>query len=55
MFYIRKEGEAIQQGLNFYPLSGDQVGVVVKLFNKVMFFRYSKLMHRFRFHSQTTS
>lgn len=47
MFYLRKEGEALRNGFNFYPLSDTgSFGFVFKLSAKVFRFRYSKIHSR---------
>jgi len=45
MIYIRKEGEVVKNGFNFYPLSDNgSAGFVLKLTNRLtIWFRYSKV------------
>ena len=42
MIHIRDEGGKIRTGFNFYPLSSNQLGVVMKFGNTVMTLRYNK-------------
>jgi len=47
MFYIRDEGEAVKNGLNFYPLnSSHSIGVVIKVWKYALMVRYSKLRRK---------
>jgi hypothetical protein len=44
MIQIRKEGEKIRQGFNFYPLTDKgSAGVVLKLGKRIIWMRYSKI------------
>jgi hypothetical protein len=42
MIHIREEGVKVRNGFNFYPLSSNQVGVVVKISNTLLTLRYNK-------------
>jgi len=33
MIYVRDEGQKIKNGINFYPLSSNHVGFVIRLYN----------------------
>jgi len=44
MIYVRDEGQKIKNGINFYPLSSNHVGFVIRLYNNALFVRYSKLI-----------
>jgi hypothetical protein len=47
MFNIRDEGEIIKQGFNFYPTKSGQVGFVLRIKDKFITVRYSKVAKRF--------
>lgn len=50
MFYMRKEGEKVRNGFNFYPLSDNSSsGFVFRIGYLAWFFRYSKITNRFNF------
>lgn len=47
MIHIRKEGEYINQGLNFYPLSDKyNFGFILRIRNFVWLFRYNKTLRK---------
>ncbi len=43
LMHIRDEGETIQYGFNFYPLSSIHVGFVLRTANALYRFRFSKI------------
>ena len=48
MFNIRDEGELVKQGFNFYPIkSSSSARFVLKIKNKCIYVRYSKVVKRF--------
>jgi hypothetical protein len=49
VIHIRDEGQAIQTGFNFYPLSSNQFGFVFKVKDVALTARYNKLHGRFKF------
>lgn len=50
MIHIREEGEHIRTGFNFYPKVSNQVGVVIKFGNFVLFARYNRHLGKFKIH-----
>jgi hypothetical protein len=46
MFNIRDEGETVKQGFNFYPTTSDHIGVVLRIKDKFITVRYSKVVKR---------
>ncbi|CAB4170464.1 hypothetical protein UFOVP908_63 [uncultured Caudovirales phage] len=50
MIHIREEGENIQTGFNFYPKGSNQVGVVIRFGDLVLFARYNRHLGKFKFH-----
>lgn len=47
MFHIREEGEEPKIGLNFYPKSSNQLGVLILFTDKIAFScRYNKLLNK---------
>ena len=50
MIYVRDEGQKIKNGINFYPLSSNHVGFVIRLNNNALFVRYSKLIKQTKMH-----
>jgi len=50
MIYVRDEGQKIKNGINFYPLSSNHVGFVIRLYNNALFVRYSKLIKQTKMH-----
>jgi hypothetical protein len=49
MFNIRAEGEVIKQGINFYPKKSNHIGFVLRIKDKLIFVRYSRIIKRFIF------
>ena len=48
MFHIRDEGEVVKLGFNFYPIkSSSSAGFVLRIKDKCIYFRYSKVVKRF--------
>jgi len=47
---VRDEGQKIKNGINFYPLSSNHVGFVIRLYNNALFVRYSKLIKQTKMH-----
>jgi len=47
MFNIRDEGELVKQGFNFYPAKSSHIGFVLRIKDKFISFRYSKIFKRF--------
>ena len=54
MICIRDEGGVIRKGFNFYPLSSNQFGVVVKFQSTVWFLRYNKKLGKIRCQKHST-
>jgi len=50
MIYVRDEGQKMKNGINFYPLSSNHVGFVIRLNNNALFVRYSKLIKQTKMH-----
>ena len=50
MIYVRDEGQKMKNGINFYPLSSNHVGFVIRLYNNALFVRYSKLIKQTKMH-----
>ena len=46
MMYVRDEGGIIHTGFNFYPLSSNQFGFVLKIFKSLFVVRYNKKQKR---------
>jgi hypothetical protein len=46
MIYVRDEGGIIHTGFNFYPLSSNQFGFVLKIFKSLFVIRYNKKQKR---------
>ena len=47
MFNIRDEGEVVKQGFNFYPTKSSHIGFVLRIKDKFITVRYSKVVKRF--------
>jgi hypothetical protein len=47
MFNIRDEGEVVKQGFNFYPTKSNHIGFVLRIKDKFITARYSKVVKRF--------
>jgi hypothetical protein len=48
MVQIRKEGEKVKQGFNFYPLTDKgSAGFILKLGRRIVWMRYSKITGKF--------
>lgn len=50
MIHLRDEGEKINQGLNVYPLSSNQLGFVLRVKNFCWFLRYNKKLGTIKCH-----
>ena len=48
MIHIRDECGKVRNGFNFYPLSSNQVGVVVKFGNTLLTLRYNKKLGKIK-------
>ena len=56
MIYLRKEGERIRQGLNFYPPSDTgSIGLILRICNTLFTCRYSKVVRKFHANRYTIS
>lgn len=50
MIYIRREGEQVKNGLNFYPLTDKgSIGVILRIGKHAYHFRYSKITKKTTF------
>lgn len=50
MIHIRDEGGVVRQGLNFYPLTSNQVGFVFRFKDLFFTLRYNKKLGKVRCH-----
>lgn len=48
-FHVRNEGESIQCGFNFYPLSGSQFGFIIQTTNHRLICYWSKIVNKLNF------
>lgn len=53
MMYVRDEGGIVRSGFNFYPLSSNQFGVVIKFKNTFWSLRYNKQLGKIKCHKHS--
>jgi len=50
MIYVRKEGENVRNGFNFYSLKDkDSFGAVIRMHKLIVYIRYSKTCNKWFF------